>query len=327
MPRLLSRIAFLSLLGCATLFACGGALRAETYPSHAIRVIVPFPGGGGVDTIARILKPDLEQQLGQPIVVENKPGAASILGTEFVAKSPPDGYTLLFCLNPHIVNAYLYKKLPYDPLRSFAPISLVATTPNVLVVNPSLKAASVKELIALAKAHPGTLNFGSAGVGSPFHLAGALFNEMADVNIVHVPYKGGPQATLGLLGGQVQIMFGNLFNVLPYLKSKQLKALAVTSTTRLDVMPDVPTIAEAGVPGYEFGSWFGLLAPAGTPPEIINRLYSAIQNTIKSPDIKKKIAAQGAELVGDTPQQFAEFLKQDMEKWGPVIKQAGLQPK
>ena len=196
----------------------------------------------------------MQEYLGQSLVIENRAGAAAIIGTNFVAKAPPDGYTLLFTLNPHVVNAYLYKQLPYDPLRDFAPISLIATTPNVLAVNSNVKAASVKDLIALAKAHPGTLNYGTAGVGSPFHLAGALFNVMADVSIVDVPYKGGPQATLGLIGGQVQLMFGNLFNIMPYVKSGQVRALAVTSAKRLAVIPELPTISESGVPGYEFES-------------------------------------------------------------------------
>jgi tripartite-type tricarboxylate transporter receptor subunit TctC len=317
-----------SLLAWVNLIAWAACSRAETatFPSRAIRAIVPFPAGGGVDTIARILQPKMQELLGQPFVIENRPGAAAIVGTQYVAKAPPDGYTLLFTLNPHIVNVYLYKNLPYNPISDFAPISLIATTPNVLVVNPNVGATSVKQLIDLAKARPGSLNYGTAGIGSPFHLAGALFDVMADVNIVAVPYPGGPQATLGLLGGQVQIVFGNLFNVLPYVKSGRLTALAVTSSHRLAIMPELPTVSEAGVPGYQFESWFGLLAPAGTPPEIIQRLYEAVRQATESPEIKQKIAAQGAELAATGPEQFAAFLQQEMKKWATIAPKAGLQP-
>lgn len=322
-----ARVALLALAACGFLTGGTAPSRADSYPSHAIRAIVPFPTGGGIDSVTRILQPKMQEILGQPFVVENRPGASAIVGTEFVAKAPADGYTLLFTLNPYIVNAFLYKQLPYDPMRDFAPISLVATTPNVLAVNSSVKANSVKDLIALAKAQPGALNYGTAGVGSPFHLAGALFDVMAGVNIVAVPYPGGPQATLGLLSDQVQVMFGNLFNIMPYVKSGQLRVLAVTSAKRLAIMPDLPTIAESGVPGYEFNSWFGAMAPANTPPEIVQRLYAAIRQTIELPTIEKQLADQGAEIVGDTPAEFTDFLHQEMMKWGRVISQSGLQPK
>jgi tripartite-type tricarboxylate transporter receptor subunit TctC len=327
MLKLLPRIAILALVTSGNVVAWVGSARTETYPSRPIQVVVPFPAGGGVDAIARIFQPKMEEILGQPLVIQNRPGATAIIGTNSVAKAAPDGYTVLFTLNPHIVNAYLYQQLPFDPLRDFVPISLIATTPNVLAVNPNVEATSVRELINLAKAHPGTLNYGTAGVGSAFHLAGALFNVMADVDIVDVPYRGGPQATVDVLSGQVQIIFGNLFTTLPYIKSGQVKALAVTSAKRLAVMPELPTISESGVPGYEFVTWFGVLAPAGTPPEIIQRLYVALEQTIESPDVKKLIAAQGADLVGTTPQEFSGFLQQEMTKWASVIRKSGLQPK
>jgi len=290
-------------------------------------VIIPFPAGGGVDTIARIFQPKLQELLGQPLVIENRPGASAIVGTNFVAKAAPDGYTLLFTLNPHIVNAYLHKQLPYHPLHDFVPISLLATTPNILVVNPNVKAHSVQELIALAKAHPGKLNYGTAGVGSPFHLAGALFSVMAGVNIVDVSYKGGPQATVGLLGGEVQLMFGNLFNILPFVKSGQMRALAVTSPKRLAVMPELPTVSESGVPGYEFASWFGVFAPAGTPPEIVRRLNAAFVKAGESPEVRQQIATQGAELVVTSASEFSNFLTHETAKWADVIRQTGIQPK
>ena len=327
MLRVLCRTAIPMLATCALLFAAVSHSTAETYPSRPILAIVPFPPGGGVDTIARILQPKMQELLGQPVVIENRPGASAIVGTNFVARAAPDGYTVLFTLNPHVVNAHLYKELPYDPLSDFSPISLIATTANILVVNPKVNATSVQQLIALARAQPGTLNFGTAGVGSPFHLAGALFNAIADIKIVDVPYKGGPQATVDLLSGRVQVMFGNLFNILPYVKSGQVRALAVTSAKRLAVMPDLPTVAESGVPGYEFKSWFGALAPAKTPPEIVQRLNAAIRAAIESSEVKQQIAVQGAELVGSTPEEFSAFLKKEMSKWSGVIKKTGLQPK
>lgn len=324
--RLLSRTAILAFLISGNMVASTAIAWSELYPSRPIQVIVPFPAGGGVDTIARIFQPKLQEFLGQPLIIDNRPGASAIIGTNFVSKATPDGYTLLFTLNPHIVNEFLYKHLPYDPLRDFAPISLISTTPNVLVVNPSVNATSVRELINLAKAEPGKLNYGTAGVGSPFHLAGMLFNVMAQVNIVNVSYKGGPQATMDLLGGQVQVLFGNLFNTLPYIKTGQVRALAVTSSKRLAVMPELPTISESGLPTYEFVSWFGVLAPAGTPPEKIQRLYSAFRYAIDLPEVMKQIAAQGAELVGTTPEDFSTFLRKENSKWARVIPQTGLQP-
>jgi tripartite-type tricarboxylate transporter receptor subunit TctC len=307
---------------CASLVATGSL--AEDYPSRPIRIIVPFPPGGGVDTIARILQPSLQASLGQPVVVDNRPGAASIIGTEAAAKSAADGYTLLLALNPHVVNASIYKSIPYHPMRDFAPISLVAVVPNILVVHPEVKAGTVQELVALAQAQPGRLNFASAGVGSPFHLAGELFNVMAGTKIVHVPYKGGPQATTDLLSGRVQVMFGNLFNVLPHLKSGRLRPLAVTSSRRLDVMSDLPTIAEAGVPGYEFVSWFGFLAPRGTPADTVQRLHGEIRKALDSPEVRAKITQQGAEIIGSDPQEFSAFLAKEMAKWPRVVKEAGL---
>jgi tripartite-type tricarboxylate transporter receptor subunit TctC len=321
MLTFLLRIAFLASVTSGNVVA-----RAETYPSHPVQVIVPFAAGGGVDIIARILQPKMEDFLRQPLVIQNRPGAAGIIGTNSVAKAAPDGYTLLFTLTPHVVNAFMYKQLPYDPLRDFAPISLTATTSNVLAVNPNVKANSVRELIDLAKAHPATLNYGTPGVGSAFHLAGALFGVMANVNIIDIPYKAGPQATADLLSGQVQIVFGNLLTLLPYMESGQVRALAVTSSKRLAVMPELPTVSESGVPGYEFETWFGMLAPAGTPPDRIQRLYAALRQAIESPEVRKQTAAQAADLAGTTPEEFSNFLHEEMTKWGRVIRQTGLEP-
>jgi tripartite-type tricarboxylate transporter receptor subunit TctC len=327
MLKLLSRIAILALLTLGSVVALVGYARTETYPSHPIRVVVPFAAGGGVDVIARILQPKMEEVLEQPLVIQNRPGAAGIIGTDDVAKAAPDGYTLLFTLTPHVVNAYIYKQLPYDPLRDFVPISLIATSPNVLAINPHVKATSVRELIDLAKAQPGTLNYGTAGIGSAFHLAGALFGVMADVNIVDVPYKSGPQAIVDMLGGQVQMVFGNLLTMQPYIEAGQARALGVTSLKRLAVMPDLPTISESGVPGYEFDTWFGVLAPAGTSTDKIQLLATAFRQAAESAEVKKLIAAQGADLAGTTPEEFNSFLRGEMAKWGPVIRQTGLEPK
>lgn len=327
MLKLLSRIAILALLTLGSVVALVGYARTETYPSHPIRVVVPFAAGGGVDVIARILQPKIEEVLEQPLIIQNRPGAAGVIGTDDVAKAAPDGYTLLFTLTPHVVNAYIYKQLPYDPLRDFAPISLIATSPNVLAINPDVKATSVRELIDLAKAHPGTLNYGTAGIGSAFHLAGALFGVMADVNIVDVPYKSGPQAIVDMLGGQVQMVFGNLLTMQPYIEAGQARALGVTSLKRLAVMPDLPTISESGVPGYEFDTWFGVLAPAGTSTDKIQLLDAAFRQAAESAEVKKLIAAQGADLAGTTPEEFNSFLRGEMAKWGPVIRQTGLGPK
>ena len=314
---------FLTFGGLVSWIACA---RTETYPSHPIRVIIPFAAGGGVDVIARIVQPKVEEILGQPLVIQNRPGAAGVIGTDDVAKAEPDGYTLLFTLTPHIVNAFIYKQLPYDPLRDFAPVSLIATSPNVLAINPGVKANSVKDLVDLAKAHPGTLNYGTAGIGSAFHLAGALFGVMADVNIVDVPYKSGPQAIVDMLGGQVQMVFGNLLTMQPYIQAGQARALGVTSLQRLAVMPELPTISESGVPGYEFDTWFGVLAPAGTSADKIQRLDAAFRQAAESSDVKKLIAAQGADLAETTPEEFNNFLHAEMTKWGPVIRQTGLEP-
>jgi tripartite-type tricarboxylate transporter receptor subunit TctC len=327
MNRLLSGIAGLALAASCNVAASVQSAWSEVYPSRPIQAIVPFAAGGGIDIITRIFQPKMEEFLGQPLVIQNRPGAAGTIGTTSAARAAPDGYTLLFTLTPYVVNAHLYKQLPYDPLRDFAPISLIATTPNILAINPNVKATSVMELIHLAKAHPGTLNYGTVGLGSAFHLAGALFSVMADVNIVEVPYKGGPQAAADLLTGQVQIMFGNLPTLLPYIESGQLKALAVTSSKRLEIIPELPTVAESGVPGYEFETWFGVLAPAGTPQDKIHRLHEALRFAIESPDVIKLSAAQGTYLAGNTPEQFSTFLQEDMIKWGGVIRQTGLEPK
>jgi tripartite-type tricarboxylate transporter receptor subunit TctC len=327
MNKLFSGIAGLALAASCNVVIGAESAWSEVYPSHPIQAIVPFAAGGGIDIITRIFQPKMQEFLGQPVVIQNRPGAAGTIGTTSVARAASDGYTLLFTLTPHVVNAHLYKQLPYDPLQDFVPISLIATTPNILAINPNVEATSVSELIHLAKAHPGALNYGTVGLGSAFHLAGALFSVMADINIVEVPYKGGPQAAADLLTGQVQIMFGNLLTMLPYIESGRVKALAVTSSKRLAVIPELPTIAESGVPGYEFETWFGVLAPAGTSHEKTQRVYESLRFAIESPEVREASAAQGTYLAGTTPEQFSTFLWEDLAKWGEVIRQTGLEPK
>jgi tripartite-type tricarboxylate transporter receptor subunit TctC len=310
-----------------TLFALTGTSEgapAQTYPDKPIRLVVPFPAGGTTDILARAVGQKLGEHLGQQVVVDNKPGAGGNIGSDIVAKSAPDGYTLVMgTVGTHAINASLYKKMPYDHIKDFVPVSLVALVPNILVVHPSVPANSVKELIAYAKANPGKLNFASSGNGTSIHLSGELFKTTAGVEMTHVPYKGSAPAVTDLLGGQVQLMFDNMPSALPHVKAGKLKALGVTTAKRFPAAPDIPTIAEAGVPGYEASSWFGVLAPAGTPKEIVNKLSSEIAKILQTPEIKERLLSQGAEPVGNTPDQFAAFIKAETAKWAKVVKESG----
>jgi len=299
---------------------------ASDYPDRPVRFIVPWPPGGGTDVFARVIGEKLHQSLGQPFVVENRPGAAGNIGATYVARATPDGYTIMLATLTLATNPALYKNIEFDAVKDLAPITLIAGVPHMLVVNPSVPANNVKELIALAKAKPGKLNYSSAGIGSPFHIAGELFKEMAGVNIVHVPYKGGGPAIMDVAGGQIDMSFANLVAVLPLVKSGKLRALAVTSSKRSSAAPDVPTMAEAGVPGYDFSSWFGAFAPAGTPHEIIVKLNHEIIKALQSPEVAKQLTAQGADLVADTPEEFSAYLKSETAKWRKVIKAAGIEP-
>jgi tripartite-type tricarboxylate transporter receptor subunit TctC len=310
-----------------TLFALTGTSEgapAQTYPDKPIRLVVPFPAGGTTDILARAVGQKLGEHLGQQVVVDNKPGAGGNIGSDIVAKSAPDGYTLVMgTVGTHAINASLYKKMPYDHIKDFVPVSLVALVPNILVVHPSVPANSVKELIAYAKANPGKLNFASSGNGTSIHLSGELFKTTAGVEMTHVPYKGSAPAVTDLLGGQVQLMFDNMPSALPHVKAGKLKALGVTTAKRFPAAPDIPAIAEAGVPGYEASSWFGVLAPAGTPKEIVNKLSSEIAKILQTPEIKERLLSQGAEPVGNTPDQFAAFIKAETAKWAKVVKESG----
>ncbi len=296
---------------------------AQTFPSKPIRVVVPLAAGGPGDVLARAIGQKLSEQVGQPVVIDNRPGANTNVGSEFVAKAAPDGYTLLFTASTLTINPSLYATLPYDPLKDFAPLTLIASTPLVLVVHPSLPVKSVKELIALAKSKPGQLNYGSAGNGSALHLAGEMFNTLAGVKLVHVPYKGVTNAFSDLLGGQISIMFPGAPIALPQVKAGKLRALGTTGAARTAAAPEVPSISEAGLPGYEVSVWYGALAPAGTPAAVINRLHAEISKIVQLPDIKERWAVLGAETVHNTPEQFAAFLKADLGKWAKVVRDSG----
>jgi tripartite-type tricarboxylate transporter receptor subunit TctC len=297
---------------------------AQGYPSKPIRLVVPFPPGGPLDVVARAIGQKVGEAWGQPIVVDNRPGAGGSLGADIVAKSAPDGYTIVMgALSTHAVNVSLYGKLPYDPIKDFAPITLVAITPNVLVLNPGLPANTVGELISYAKANPGKLSFGSGSNGSAGHLAGELFKVDAGVDMVHVPYKGGAPAMQDLLSGQIQLMFDNLANSMPQVKAGRLKALAVTTAKRSALVPELPTLTEAGVPNFDIYTWFGLLAPAGTPRDIIAKWNAEVTKVLSAPDVRERLHAQGAEPAPGTPEQFAALIRSEIPKYAKIIKDSG----
>jgi tripartite-type tricarboxylate transporter receptor subunit TctC len=318
---------FLScLLGASTLAlaALAPAQAPAAYPTKPIRLVVPFPPGGATDILAREVAKHLTDAWGQSVVVDNRPGAGGNIGSELVAKAAPDGYTLeMGTVGTHAINSSLYSKMPYDHIKDFVPVILVAGVPNVLEVNPALPVNSVQELIAYAKANPNKLNFASSGAGTSIHLSGELFKVMAGVQMTHVPYKGSAPALADLIGGQVQLMFDNLPPSLPQIKAGKLRALAVTSATRAPALPDVPTVAEAGLPGFEASSWFGVLAPAGTPPAIVTKLNAEIAKWLTSPEAKEKLASVGANIAGGTPEDFARHIQAETSKWAKVVKESG----
>ena len=316
------------ILQCITLMVMlvigWGDAAAQTYPEHPIRLVVPFPPGGTTDIIAREVGQQLTQTLGQSVVIDNRPGAGGNIGSELVARSAPDGYTLLMCtVGTHAINPSLYAKLPYDHIADFAPVILVASVPNVLEVTPTLPVYSVADLIKLAKQKPGQINFASSGSGTSIHLSGELFKAMAGVDMTHVPYRGSAPALADLISGQVQVMFDNLPSSLGQIKAGKLRAIAVTSAQRAPALPDVPTIAESGLPGFEATAWFGVVAPAGTPPAVIARINRDLNQWLQTPDAREKLLAQGAVAEGDTPQQFAAYIRAETEKWARVVKASG----
>jgi tripartite-type tricarboxylate transporter receptor subunit TctC len=314
-----------ALVGAAAIaIAVPADAQTSAYPTKPIRLIVPFPPGGATDIIARAVAQKLSETWGQSIIVDNRPGAGGNIGTELVAKAAPDGYTLeMGTVGTHAINASLYAKIPFDNVKDFAPIILVAGVPNVLEVTPSLPVNSVQELIAYAKANPGKLNFASSGNGTSIHLSGELFKVMTGVQMTHVPYKGSAPALQDLIAGQVQLMFDNLPPSLPQIKAGKLRALAVTSATRAPALPDVPTVAESGLPGFEASSWFGLLAPAGTPPAIIAKINTEVATWLASPEGKEKLASIGANAAGGSPEDFARHIHAETTKWAKVVKESG----
>ena len=298
---------------------------AQTYPAKPIRMIIPAGAGGTVDTIGRLIGPKLADALGQAVVADNRPGAGTMLASELTSKAPPDGYTILMVTNSHAINVGLHKRLPYDPVKDFAAVILVATSPYLLLVHPSVPAKSVKELIAVARQRPGVLNFASAGAGSGTHLAGELFKSMAKIDIVHVPYKGGSAAQIGLAAGEAGIMFSGPIASAALVKAGRVRPLAVTSEKRSPSLPNLPTVAEAVLPGYESSSWYGVLVPARTPPAIIARLNTEIGRIMKTPDIEKRIEGLGADATSTTPEAFAALLRTDIERWSKIVPALGLQ--
>jgi tripartite-type tricarboxylate transporter receptor subunit TctC len=306
---------------CAT---AAVAQAADPWPGRPIRLIVAYPPGGGTDQVGRLMADQLTQPLGQNVILDNRGGATGNIGTELAARAVPDGYTLLMGnVAPNAVNVSLFKKLGFDPVKDFSPISLVAITPNILVAHPSLPVKTVKELLALAKTKPGTLNFPSAGVGSSSHLAGELLKSLAKIDMVHIPFKGGGPALVAMISGEVQIMFATMPAAMPHVKSGKARAVAVTTTKRSLAMPELPTIAEAGVTGYEASTWYGLLAPAKTPKSIVDRLHAETVKILAGP-ARQRLEVQGFEPVGGTPAEFSAYIKSEIVKWAKVIKDANI---
>jgi tripartite-type tricarboxylate transporter receptor subunit TctC len=294
----------------------------STYPARPIRLIVPSAPGGGTDITARVIAPKLSEQLGQQIVIENRAGAGSMIGGEAVARAPADGYTLLMGISTLAINPAIYKKVPYDALRDFAPISQVVSLPNIPVAHPSLPVRNVKELISLGKSRPRQLNYASAGVGTSPHLSMELFLIMTGLQVVHIPYKGSGQGIVDVVAGQISLMMPSILTGLPHAKSGRLRSFGVTGAKRAAGAPDVPTIAEAGVPGYEATQWFGVLAPARTPADIINRLHREIVTVVNSPDMRERLVADGADPVGSSPAEFQAYIRSETDKWAKVVRQA-----
>ena len=312
----------------AVLLICASALAplaaAQGYPAKPVRIVVGFAAGGGADILARTIGPRLGEALGQPIVIDNRPGAAGSIGVELVVKSAPDGYTLLMGFPGLATYPSLYTKLAYDPEKDLAPVSLVGTVPNLLVLHPSVPANSVKQLIALARAKPGQLNYASPGKGTSLHLAAELFKALAKIDLVHIAYKGGAPAVADLMGGHVDLMFDVLPSSMPYVKAGKLKAIGITVNQRSPLLPEVPTVAESGLPGYQAITWNGLLAPAATPKEITGKLAGAIAQVLRTPEMKERFAGIGTEPWSNTPEQFGAFLREETAKWTTVIKRAGI---
>jgi tripartite-type tricarboxylate transporter receptor subunit TctC len=312
-----------AILGLA-LAACAPLAAAQSFPSKPISFVVPFPPGGTTDVLARALAQDLAKSLGQPVIVENKAGAGATIGADYVAKAKPDGHTLLMGAVHHAIASSVYKNLPYDFQKNLTPVTMVALVPNLLVVNPQVPAKNVKELVALAKASPGKMTYGSNGMGTAQHLIGAQFEQNAGVSLVHVPYKGSGPLSTDLLGGQINMTFDTITPVLQHVRSGKLRALAVTTAKRSPALPDVPTLDESGLKGFNIGTWFGVLAPAGTPPEIVTRLNTEVNRILQTPEFRKRMDDIGAEAIGNTPAQMASQIKTDTERFAKLVKDANV---
>ena len=297
---------------------------AADFPSRPVRIVVPSTPGGGLDVIARLLSPKLTDKWSQPIVIDNRAGAGGVIGSEIAAKASPDGHTLLLVAAGYAANPFLYKKLPYDTPKDFAPVTIIGFAPNVLVVHPSVSAGSVKDVIALAKQKPGELTYASSGVGTSGHLAMALLERSAGIRMIHVPYKGAGAATAAVVGGQAQMVFTATAAVMPHVKSGRIRALAVTSAKRWPSMPEVPTVAEAAVPGYEVDGWYAMLAPGATPKPVMNRIYRDVLDIIRTPEMAARIEAAGFLVSGIPPAEFARYIDRELRKWGAVISEAGI---
>ncbi len=318
---------FIGQLAVAAWSLClaGQLALAQAFPVKPIRLVAPVSAGGGGDTVARLVGQKLSELLAQQVIVDNRPGAGNIIGTEIVARAAPDGYTIMIAIVNHAINAGLYRKLPYDPINDFAPITLVASTPYVLVVHPSLPVRSVRDLVGLARAKPGQINYASAGNGTAAHLAAEMFKVHAKVDIVHIPYKGVTGALMDTVAGATQLMIASPLTALPQAKAGKLKALAVTTVTRSKLLPELPTMRESGIPGYEFSSWYGLLAPRAVPGPVIVSLSQAVRKTLELPDVQTRLASEGAEPVGGTPEQFGAYLRQEVERYAKLVRELKLQ--
>ncbi|AOY95182.1 ABC transporter substrate-binding protein [Cupriavidus sp. USMAA2-4] len=318
---------FAAFAGCALCLAAAPAFAQKDFPSKPLMLVVTYPPGGPTDAMARTLAAALKSSLGQPVVVENRAGAGGNIGAEAVARAEPDGYTLMFGTSaPLAINVSLYRKINYDPVKSFAPVIQIGHLPNVLVVNPGVPARNVQELVAYGKAHPGKLSYASSGNGASSHLAGVMFNNLAGTDFQHIPYKGTGPALNDLLGGQVSMAFTDVLTALPFIKSGKLRALGVTTRTRSQALPDLPTVAEQGVPGFDVSVFFGVVAPAGTPADVIAKLNHAFADALQQPSVRKTLQAQGLEFAGSTaPQQLEGFIKSEVVKWRDVVKKSGAQ--
>jgi tripartite-type tricarboxylate transporter receptor subunit TctC len=303
-----------------------GNVAAQGYPNKPVRIVVPSSAGGGTDIVARIMAPRLTERLGQQVIVDNRPGAGTMIGIEVAAKSPPDGYTLLMGLSTLAINPAMYKKVPYDTLRDFAPISQLIAAPNMLVVHPSVPAKTVKELIAFARARPGQLNFASAGQGTNPHLSMELFMSMTGTQMVHIPYKGLAPGIVDLIAGHVSVSAATMLTGLPHVRTGRLRCLGTTGAKRAAVLPDIPTVSEAGVPGYEASQWYGLLAPAQTPKEVIARLHGELIRILQVPEMRERLIADGTDPVGSNPDEFGRYIREEIAKWAKVAKAAGIKP-